>query len=143
DPARNGAEVISRLRTVSAPLVVDAVDAFFLGYAGAVVWAHELTRPFLRISAALLRADGRLGQLGIVLAHQAWNDLHYGATRAAIAAASEAAQLAEDWRFFLYVPASRLAEAIAIAERGDSDAAEGLIAEMEAVLLTRGSSPLL
>jgi len=60
-----------------------------------VVWAHELTRPFLRTSAGLLRADGRLGQLGIVLAHQAWHDLHFGATRAAIAAASEAAQLAK------------------------------------------------
>jgi DNA-binding NarL/FixJ family response regulator len=143
DPVRNGADVIQQLGTISAVGIADALDAFHLGYAGSVVWAHELTRPFLRTSAGLLRADGRLGQLGIVLAHQAWHDLHFGATRAAIAAASEAAQLAEDSRFFLYVPASRLAEAIAIAERGDSDAAEGLIAEMEAVLLSKGSSPLL
>src|SRR5471032_128698 len=143
DPVRNGADVIRQLRTISAPIIADALDAFHFGYAGSVVWAQELTRPFLGTSAGLLRADGRLGQLGIVLAHQAWNDLHFGAARAAIAAASEAAQLAEDSRFFLYVPASRLAEAIAIAERGDPDAAEGLIAEMEAVLLSRGSSPLL
>jgi DNA-binding NarL/FixJ family response regulator len=143
DPVGNGADVIQQLQTISAAGIADALDAFHLGYAGSVVWAHELTRPFLRTSAGLLRADGRLGQLGIVLAHQAWNDLHFGATRAAIAAASEAAQLAEDSRFFLYVPASRLAEAIAIAERGDSDAAEGLIAQMEAVLFSRGSSPLL
>jgi DNA-binding CsgD family transcriptional regulator len=143
DPVRHGADVIQQLRTISAAGVADALDAFHLGYAGSVVWAPELTRPFLRTSAGLLRADGRLGQLGIVLAHQAWNDLHFGATRAAIAAASEAAQLAEDSRFFLYVPASRLAEAIAIAERGDRDTAEDLIAEMEAILLTRDSSPLL
>jgi DNA-binding NarL/FixJ family response regulator len=143
DPATNGAAVIQQLGTIPAAGITDAVDAFHLGYAAAVVWAHELTRPFLRTSAGLLRADGRLGQLGIVLAFQAWNDVHFGATRAAIAAASEAAQLAEESRFFLYVPASRLAQAIAIAERGDSDAAEGLIAEMEAVLLSRGSSPLL
>jgi DNA-binding NarL/FixJ family response regulator len=143
DPVANGADVIQQLRTISAAGIADAVDAFHLGYAGAVVWAHELARPFLRTSAGLLRADGRLGQLGIVLAFQAWNDVHFGATRAAIAAASEAAQLAEDSRFFNYVPASRLAEAIAVAERGDSDAAEGLIAEMEAVLLSKGSSPLL
>ncbi len=143
DPVRNGAEVIRELRTVSAPVVADAVDAFHLGYAGAVVWAHELTRPFLRNSAAMLRTDGRLGQLGIVLAHVAWNNIYFGATRAALAAASEAAQLAEESSFFLYVPASRLAEAIAIAERGDADAAEGLIAEMEGVLLSKGSSPLL
>jgi DNA-binding NarL/FixJ family response regulator len=143
DPARNGADVIRQLRTVSAPVIADGADAFHLGYAGAVVWAHELTRPFLRTSADLFRADGRLGQLGIVLSFQAWNDVHFGATRAVIAAASEAAQLAEDSRFFLYVPASRLAEAIAIAERGDSDAAESLIVEMEAVLLSKGSSPLL
>jgi DNA-binding NarL/FixJ family response regulator len=143
DPVGNGADVIEQLRTISTAGIADALDAFHLGYAGSVVWAHELTRPFLRTSAGLLRADGRLGQLGIVLAHQAWNDVHFGATRATIAAASEAAQLAEDSRFFLYVPASRLAEAIAIAERGDSDAAEALIAEMEAVLFSRGSSPLL
>jgi DNA-binding NarL/FixJ family response regulator len=143
DPVANGADVIQQLGTIPAAGIADAVDAFQLGYAGAVVWAHELARPFLRTSAGLLRADGRLGQLGIVLAFQAWNDVHFGATRAAIAAASEAAQLAEDSRFFNYVPASRLAEAIAVAERGDSDAAEGLIAEMEAVLLSKGSSPLL
>lgn len=143
DPVRNGAHVIRQLRTVSAPVIADAVDAFHLGYAGSVVWAHELTRPFLRTSAGLLRADGRLGQLGIVLAHQAWNDVYFGATRAALAAASEAAQLAEESNFFLYVPASRLAEAIAIAEREEQDLAEGLITEMEAVLLSKGSSPLL
>jgi DNA-binding NarL/FixJ family response regulator len=143
DPVRNGAEVIRQLQTVSAPVVADAVDAFHLGYAGSVVWAHELTRPFLRNSAAMLRTDGRLGQLGVVLAHQAWNDVYFGATRATLAAASEAAQLAEESNFFLYVPASRLAEAIAIAERGERDLADGLIAEMEAVLLSKGSSPLL
>jgi DNA-binding NarL/FixJ family response regulator len=143
DPVANGADVIQQLGTISAAGIADALGAFHLGYAGAVVWAHELARPFLRTSAGLLRADGRLGQLGIVLAFQAWNDVNFGATRAAIAAASEAAQLAEDSRFFNYVPASRLAEAIAVAERGDSEAAEGLIAEMEAVLLSKGSSPLL
>jgi DNA-binding NarL/FixJ family response regulator len=143
DPVANGADVIQQLRTISAAEIADAVDAFHLGYASAVVWAHELARPFLRTSAGFFRADGRLGQLGIVLAFQAWNDVHFGATRAAIAAASEAAQLAEDSRFFNYVPASRLAEAIAVAERGDADAAEGLIGEMEAVLLSKGSSPLL
>jgi DNA-binding CsgD family transcriptional regulator len=143
DPVRNGADVIQQLGTISAAGITDGLDAFHLGYAGSVVWAHELTRPFLRASAGLLRADGRLGHLGITLAHQAWNDIYFGATRAALAAASEAAQLAEDSRFFLYVPASRLAEAIAIAEREEPDLAEGLIAESEAVLLSRGSSPLL
>jgi len=143
DPVRNGADVIRQLRAVSAPVVADAGDAFHLGYAGSVVWAHELTRPFLRTSVGLLRADGRLGQLGIALAHQAWNDVYFGATRSALAAASEAAQLAEESNFFLYVPASRLAEAIALAEREERDLADGLIAEMEAVLLSKGSSPLL
>jgi DNA-binding NarL/FixJ family response regulator len=143
DPVRNGPEVIRQLESISAPGIADGLDAFHLGYAGSVVWAHDLTRPLLRASAALLRADGRLGQLGVVLAHQAWNDLHFGATRAAITAASEAAQLAEDSRLFLYVPASRLAEAIAVAERDEPDVSERLIAEMEAVLLSRGASPLL
>jgi DNA-binding CsgD family transcriptional regulator len=143
DPVHNGADVIRQLRTISAPGIADAIDAFHLGYAGSTVWAHELTRPFLRTSTALFRADGRLGHLAIALAHQAWNDLYLGATGAAITAASEAARLAEESSFFLYVPASRLAEAIAIGERGERDLAEGLIAEMEAVLLTRGVSPLL
>jgi len=93
DPVRNGADVIRQLGTIHAPGIADAFAAFHLGYAGSVVWAHELTRPFLRTSAGLFHADGRLGQLGVVLAHQAWNDLHFGATHAAITAASEAAQL--------------------------------------------------
>jgi DNA-binding NarL/FixJ family response regulator len=143
DPVRNGADVIRELRAISAPVVADARDAFHLGYAGSVVWAHELARPLLRTSAALYRADGRLGQLGIVLAHQAWNDIYFGATSAAMTAASEAAQLSEESKFFLYVPASRLAQAIAIAERDELDVANELIAEMEAVLLSKGSSPLL
>jgi len=143
DPVRNGADVIRQLGTIHLSGIADAFDAFYLGYAGAVVWAHELARPFLRTSAGLFRADGRLGQLGIVLAHQAWNDLHFGATHAAITSASEAAQLADDSRFFLYVPASRLAEAIALAERDEGELAEGLISDSEAVLLSRGTSPLL
>jgi DNA-binding CsgD family transcriptional regulator len=143
DPVRNGAHVIRRLRAISASGVVDAMDAFYLGYAGSVVWSPDLTRPFLRTSAAMLRADRRLGPRAIVLAHQAWNGIYFGATRAAITAASEAAQLAEESGFFNYVPASRLAEAIAMAEREERDRAESLIAEMEAVLLSQGGSPLL
>jgi DNA-binding CsgD family transcriptional regulator len=143
DPVRNGAEVIARLQAIPPPDVADPLDAFHLGYAGSVVWAHELTRPLLQSSAALFRADGRLGHLAIVLSHQAWNALYFGATRAAITTAAEAAQLADESGFFLYVPASRLAEAIAIAERGEPDVAEPIIAEMEAVLFSRGSSPLL
>jgi DNA-binding CsgD family transcriptional regulator len=143
DPVGNGAKVIRQLGTISPSSIADGLDAFYLGYAGSVVWAHELTRPLLRTSAALFRADGRLGQLAITLAHQAWNDLYFGATSSAITSASEAAQLAQESGFFLYVPASRLAEAIAIAESEERDRAENLISEMEAVLFSRGSSPLL
>jgi DNA-binding CsgD family transcriptional regulator len=143
DPVGNGAEVIRQLGTISPSSIADGLDAFHLGYAGSVVWAHELTRPLLRTSAALFRADGRLGQLAITLAHQAWNDLYFGATSSAITSASEAAQLAQESGLFLYVPASRLGEAIAIAESDERDLAESLIAEMEAVLFSKGSSPLL
>src|SRR5260221_10820410 len=54
DPVANGADVIQQLGTISAAGIPDAVDAFHLGYASAVVWAHELARPFLRTSAGLL-----------------------------------------------------------------------------------------
>jgi DNA-binding CsgD family transcriptional regulator len=143
DPGSHSTHVIEQLRTISPAGIADGMDAFYLGYAGTVVWAHELARPFLRTAATAFRADGRIGQLGMVLAHQAWNELYLGGTRPAFAAASEAARLAEDSRFFLYVPASRLAEAIAIAESGDAEAADSLITEMEALLLSKGSSPLL
>jgi DNA-binding NarL/FixJ family response regulator len=57
--------------------------------------------------------------------------------------AAESARLAAEANLKLFLPAARLAEAVAAAQRGQDDAAQTLIAEAEAILLPLGATPLL
>jgi DNA-binding CsgD family transcriptional regulator len=119
----------------------DALLAF--GQAAAAVWADDAALPFLRAAADQFRAKGSLARLGEVLAVEAWAHVHRGAVIPGLMAAAESARLAAETGLTLYVPAANLAEAVAVAQRGQDEAAEALIAETEAVLLPLGATPLL
>jgi DNA-binding CsgD family transcriptional regulator len=114
-----------------------------LSEAAAAVWADDVAIPFLRAAADQFRAEGRLASLGGGLAVEAWAHLHRGAVLPGLTAAAESARLAAETGLTLYVPAAKLAEAVARAQRGQDEAARALITETEAILLPLGATPLL
>jgi DNA-binding NarL/FixJ family response regulator len=142
DPIRNGREVLGQLSRMS-PASVGRGDALFeVGHAAAAVWADDVAIPFLRAAAEQFRAEGRLALLGTVLTTQAWAHLHRGAVLPGLMTAAESWRLSAETGQTLYVPAVKLAEAVAMAQRGQYNAARALIAETEAILLPLGASPL-
>jgi DNA-binding CsgD family transcriptional regulator len=143
DPIRNGREVLEELAHLT-PAGIGAGDASFaVAQAATVVWADDVALPFLRASADRFRAQGRLGALGLGLASEAWAHLHRGAVLPGLTAAAESGRLAAETGLTLYVPAVKLAEALALAQRGQEQASRASIAQIEAVILELGAAPLL
>jgi DNA-binding NarL/FixJ family response regulator len=143
DPIRNGREVLDQISRMSPAGLGDGDALFNAGHAAAAVWADDAAIPFLRAAADRFRAEGRLALLGGVLATEAWAHLHRGAVLPGLTSAAESGRLAADTGLTLYVPAVKLAEAVARAQHGQDEAARALIAETEAVLLPLGATPLL
>ncbi len=142
DPIGQGREVIDRLTAVAPASMTDPDELIAAGGALSAVWADDLAIPFLREASEGYRAAGRLQQLTVALAFEAWAYLRRGDIRAAVPAAAEAARMAEETRQPRHVAVASAALAIAAGERGDPAAGE-LAAAAEAVLLPMGANPLL
>lgn len=143
DPVRNGAEVVGRLRRTSPASVGEAKDLLALGEGASAVWADDLALPFLRAAAAAFRTDGRLALLADAVVIEAWSDLQLGHVRAALTEAAEGARLSEETSQTRYLIAAKLTQAVALAELGEDETAQDLIAEAEVQLLPTGANPLL
>jgi DNA-binding CsgD family transcriptional regulator/tetratricopeptide (TPR) repeat protein len=143
DPIRNGREVLDELSRMSPAGVGDADTLGVVGLAATAVWADDVAIPFLRAAGERFRARGRLTGLVTALGSEAWAHLHRGAVLPGLTAAAESGRLAAETGLVLYVQAAKLAEAVAVAQRGEDDAARALLAETEAVLLPLGATPLL
>jgi DNA-binding CsgD family transcriptional regulator len=143
DPIRNGRAVLEQLARISPADAGDTVALHAFGLAATAVWADDIALPFLRAAGDRFRAEGRLGSLAAVLASEAWAHLHRGAVVPGLTAAAESRRLATETGLVLYVLASKLAEGVATAQRGNEEAARSLITDVEAALLTLGTTPLL
>ena len=143
DPIGNGREVLDHLAHLSPAGIGEGAGLLPVGLAATAVWADDLALPFLRAAEDRFRAEGRLAVLATVLASEAWAYLHRGAVLPGLTAASESGRLAAETGLVLYVQAAKLAEAVAVAQRGEDEAARAFIAETEAVLLPLGVTPLL
>jgi DNA-binding NarL/FixJ family response regulator len=143
DPIRNGRRVLEQLAHLSPAGIGAGDEMFAVGQAATVVWADDVALPFLRAAADRYRAQGRLGALALALASEAWAHLHRGAVLPGLTAAAESERLAVETGLTLYVPAVKLAQAVALAQRGQDEAARALVGETEAVLLRLGAAPLL
>jgi len=143
DPIRNGREVIEQLGHLSPSVISDSDALSQIGQAATAVWADDVAVPFLTAAASRYRAEGRVGWLAPSLAFEAWSHLHCGAVLPALTTAAESSRLAAETSQTLFMPAAKLAEAVATAQRGRDGAAQGLIAEAEAILLPLGATPLL
>jgi DNA-binding CsgD family transcriptional regulator len=143
DPIGRAKQVLEELARLSPVGMSDPDELFQLGAAASSVWAENLALPFLRAAAACARAHGRMNLLFQTLAFEAWAEIRRGAVRDAITRAAEGARIAEETHAHRYVAAAWVAQAIAGAEQGESETAERLIAEAEAVLVPLGATPLL
>lgn len=143
DPIRNGREVMEHLRALAPAGLSRPEDLLAVGQAAAAVWADDLALPYFHVAGSQFRSRGGLGWLGHALAFEAWTHLHRGAARQALTTAAESVRLATETAQALYVPAAKLAEAVAVAQRGQDDAAQARISESEAILLPLGATPLL
>jgi DNA-binding NarL/FixJ family response regulator len=143
DPIRNGRGVLDQLSGMSPAAIGDGDALLSAGLAATAVWADDLAVPLLSAAGDRFRGEGRLAPLAVALASEAWAHLHRGAVVPGLTAAAESARLAAETGLVLYVQAAKLAEAVAVGQRGRDQAARALIAETEAVLLPRGATPLL
>ncbi len=143
DPIHRGPEVIARVARMSPAGLSDPDESMAAGRAAMAVWADNLALPFLRSAVAGYRSDGRLARLAQALMYAAWTNVNCGAVRHAITNAAEAARLASEARQVRFGRAASLAQAIAVAELGEGETAEELIADAEAALVPLGANPQL
>jgi DNA-binding NarL/FixJ family response regulator len=142
-PIGQGAVVIDRLAHLLPAARSDASAMRLAGNAAMAVGAFDMAARFLAAAAAGLRTQGRLGLLARALALQAWSAVHAGDLGAAIPAAEEAHQLAQETRQPLIMATARAVQAILAALRGDFEAAESAAAEAEQTCVPLRASAVL
>jgi AAA ATPase domain len=118
-PIGRGAVVIDRLPHLRPGIRSDAATLRLAGNAAMAVGAFEEAAGLLAAAAAGLRAQGRLGLLARALVLQAWSAVHLADVGAAIPAAEQARQLAQETRQPLIMATAGAVQAILAALRGD------------------------
>jgi DNA-binding CsgD family transcriptional regulator len=142
-PIGRGAVVIDRLAQLRPEARSDAAAMRLAGNAAMAVGAFEEAAGLLAASAADLRAQGRLGLLARALALQAWSAVHVADLGAAIPAAEEARQLAQETGQPLIMATAEAVQAILAALRGDFAAAEAAAAQAERICVPLRASAVL
>jgi DNA-binding CsgD family transcriptional regulator len=142
DPVRHGRVVNERIARMTAD-PGNPGGMYCIGAAATAVWAWDRSLTFLDVAVATLRAQGRRGVLAAALVVQAWAGVHLARAPLAMSAADEAARLASENRQPLWAAAARLAQAAVAGERGNTEAAAGLLRAGESVLSAAGANPML
>jgi DNA-binding CsgD family transcriptional regulator len=142
-PTGRGATVVERLYGLGSAVESDAGTSRLAGTAAMAVGAFDLAARFLALSAASLRAQGRLGLLARALALQAWSGAQLADLGAAIPAAAEARRLAQETRQPLVMATADAVQALLAALRGDEQAAWALAGRAEEISVPVGASAVL
>jgi DNA-binding CsgD family transcriptional regulator/tetratricopeptide (TPR) repeat protein len=142
-PAGRGATVVERLYALGPDIESDAGATRLAGNAAMAVGAFDLAARFLALSAASLRAQGRLGLLARALALQAWSAAQLADLGAAIPAAAEARRLAQETRQPLIMATADAVQALLAALRGDEQSAWALAGQAEEISVPIGASAVL
>ncbi|HUD38425.1 MAG TPA: LuxR C-terminal-related transcriptional regulator [Streptosporangiaceae bacterium] len=141
DPVGAGAVVTTTVAGLS-PDAADPAGTYLVSSAAACVGAFDLAAEFAGSAIAGLRAWARRDLLAQALVVQAWSAVHTGRGGAAIAASTEAADLARSASQPQCAVAATIAQAAVLAECGDAEPAQALIAQAEASLPTPASDLL-
>jgi ATP/maltotriose-dependent transcriptional regulator MalT len=142
-PVERGAAVVDRLSRLGPATESDASATRLAGTAAMAVGAFDTAARYLALAAASLRGQGRLGLLARALALQAWSAAQLADLGAAIPAAAEASQLAQETRQPLVLATADAVQALLAALRGDPVSAETLAAQAEKVSVPIGASAVL
>ena len=126
-----------------APYETDAHTAHLVSTALNFAGAFGLSAPFSASAASTLRAEGRLRQLVVVLAQQAWSAFPPLNWAVALPAAEEAFRLAQETEQPLWQASAHIVQGILAGVRGDFEHAESHIAAAEAIALPMGANAML
>jgi DNA-binding CsgD family transcriptional regulator len=141
DPIGAGAVVTTTVAGLT-PDAADPVGTYLVSSAAATVGAFDRATEFADSAIAGLRAWVRPDLLAQALLVRAWTAVHTGRGGAAIAAATEATDLARSARQPQCAVAATIAQAAVLAECDDTEPALALLAQAEASLPTPASDLL-
>lgn len=143
DPIERGAGIVEHLSGLEPEAGAEAEQLRLLATAATAVGAFDRTMPLIAASVAGLRAQGRLGLLAQALVTQATAAVNLGNASVALPVCEEAERLARDTSQPLWMAVAGLIQARAMAIRGDTETAEGLVVESERRLLPIAANPML
>ncbi len=142
DPTGHNSVLIERAHSL-VPHDVDAHTAHLVGTALNLAGAFALSAPFNASAAVALRAEGRLRQLVVVSAQQAWSAFPSLDWVVAMPTADETLRLARETGQPLWEASALIVQGILAGVRGEFDLAEAQISAAEAIALPLGANAML
>ncbi|WP_426409715.1 helix-turn-helix transcriptional regulator [Bradyrhizobium ganzhouense] len=140
EPLRQGGEVYTKLKALSARSIGNANIGRLLGSAANIIGAFDLGVRFLAESNAELRKQALIGNLPRVLFVQAWSEMEVGDWVGAAREAEEAVRLGEETGAALWAGAAMTVKANLAAMQGDLEQCEAHAAKVERRFLSTGVS---
>jgi ATP/maltotriose-dependent transcriptional regulator MalT len=134
-------DVLAARSTSAEPL--SGNDARLYGTAALRVGAMDLALDFLRASISALRDEGRLGLLARSLVIHAFTAAHLGRTETVASDVDEGIRLGLETHQPFFVATAHIARAIYLASRGEADAADLEIGEVERAVLVAPTDAVL
>jgi DNA-binding CsgD family transcriptional regulator len=142
-PLEHGSRALDRLTELAGGGETDPERLHLLASTATCLGAVDLSNVLHAGAVAGMRRQGRLGTLTRILAGQAWAAVLMGDARVALTASSEARALGEETGYLSYALVADLSRAAALALRGETAAADEVVAGVESALSSAGRSALL
>jgi len=143
-PVRWGPVVSERLAVIGASADEPSADeAYLAGMAARAIGDHDAAARFLESATTKLRAQGRLGALVQVLVMRGWVAIALGRWSSAELLVNESGRLAEEVGQSWWRTGSSIASATLRGLRGETQAAERLVAEAEKTAIPQGLNDLI
>ncbi len=142
-PLEHGSSALDRLTELAGAGETDPERLHLLASTATCLGAVALSNVLHAGAVAGMRRQGRLGTLARVLAGQAWAAVLLGDARVALTASSEARALGEETGYLSYALVADLSRAAALALRGETAAADEVVAGVESALPSTGRDALL
>ena len=143
-PVRWGSVVSERLAVIDASAhELTADEAYLAGMAARAIGDHDAAARFLEDATTKLRAQGRLGALAQVLVMRGWAAIALGRWASAEMLIDESGRLAAEVGQSWWRTGSLIASATLGGLRGETEAAERLVAEAEKTAIPQGLNDLI
>ncbi|MEZ0448875.1 ATP-binding protein [Cellulomonas sp. ICMP 17802] len=142
DPIGHNKVLIARSGDL-VPHDIDAHTAHLVATALNFAGAFALSAPFSSAAATTLRAEGRLRQLVVVSAQQAWSAFPPLDWAVAVPAADETLRLARETGQPLWEASALIVQAMLAGVRGEFDESAALVGAAEAIALPMGANAML